>query len=136
MPAASARQALESLAAGSTLPTTLAKAIAEAKNKYFGQDYTVLRDRLHEKAHAALLIGAAAVLLWARRRVRIADWLLLVAFGAASLMAYRNVVLVGFLAPILIVSYLPEWKRPMPAVPPHATPRRGRPGSTDSRWLS
>jgi hypothetical protein len=70
---------------------------------------------------SVLLIGAAAVLLWARRRVRIADWLLLVAFGAASLMAYRNVVLVGFLAPILIVSYLPEWKRPMPAAAQWAT---------------
>ena len=39
-------QALESLAAGSDLPPALAKTIAEAKAKYFGQDYTALRDRM------------------------------------------------------------------------------------------
>jgi methyl-accepting chemotaxis protein len=38
--------ALESLAAGSVLPPALAKTIAEAKAKYFGQDYTALRDRM------------------------------------------------------------------------------------------
>ncbi len=39
-------QALESLAAGSDLPPALAKTVAEAKAKYFGQDYTALRDRM------------------------------------------------------------------------------------------
>ncbi len=39
-------QALESLAAGSDLPPALAKTIAEAKAKYFGQDYTAVRDRM------------------------------------------------------------------------------------------
>jgi methyl-accepting chemotaxis protein len=39
-------QALESLAAGSALPPALAKTISEAKAKYFGQDYTALRDRM------------------------------------------------------------------------------------------
>jgi len=39
-------QALESLAAGSTLPPALAKAMADAKSKYFGQEYTALRDKM------------------------------------------------------------------------------------------
>src|SRR5262249_11870231 len=39
-------QALESLAAGSTLPPALAKTIAAAKAKYFGADYTAMRDRM------------------------------------------------------------------------------------------
>jgi methyl-accepting chemotaxis protein len=39
-------QALESLAAGSDLPPALAKTIADAKAKYFGQEYTALRDRM------------------------------------------------------------------------------------------
>jgi methyl-accepting chemotaxis protein len=39
-------QALESLAAGSDLPPALAKTIAAAKAKYFGQEYTALRDRM------------------------------------------------------------------------------------------
>ncbi len=38
--------ALESLAAGSTLPPTLTKTMADAKADYFGQEYTALRDRM------------------------------------------------------------------------------------------
>jgi hypothetical protein len=63
-----------------------------------------------------LLFGAAIVLLWARRRVRLADWLLFAAFAAAALAAQRNVILIGLLAPILIASYFP-WK---PNLPPRA----------------
>ena len=63
-----------------------------------------------------LLFGAALVLLWARRRVRPADWLLFAAFAAAALMAQRNVFLIGLLAPILIASYFP-WR---PSLPPMA----------------
>lgn len=61
-----------------------------------------------------LMAGAALVLLWQRRRVRAADWLLFVAFAAAGLNAQRNTVLIGFLAPVLIAAYVP-WKRPAPA---------------------
>jgi hypothetical protein len=57
-----------------------------------------------------LLFGAAILLLWAHRRVRLADWLLFGAFAAAALTAQRNVILIGLVAPIEIVSYFP-WER-------------------------
>ena len=60
-----------------------------------------------------LLYAAAACLLLAWRRVRPADWLLFLAFAAAALTAFRNEMLVGLLAPILIASYFP-WKRSLP----------------------
>jgi hypothetical protein len=60
-----------------------------------------------------LLFAAAAVLAVAWRRVRVQDWLLFVAFAAAALTAFRNIVLVAFLAPILIAAYWP-WRRPLP----------------------
>ena len=59
--------------------------------------------------------GAAAVLVWQRRRTRMVDWLLLGLFGAAYFSAVRNSNLVGLVAPVLIASYLP-WKRVLPAV--------------------
>ncbi|MEO8594387.1 MAG: hypothetical protein ABI759_13805 [Candidatus Solibacter sp.] len=75
-----------------------------------------LISRLNEWAHptlwppsvfSVLLFGAALVLLWARRRVRMADWLLFAAFALAAITAQRNIILVGILAPILIAAYLP-----------------------------
>ncbi len=54
-----------------------------------------------------LLYGAAAVLLLAWRKVRPADWLLFAAFAAASLLAFRNEMLVGVVAPILVATYFP-----------------------------
>jgi hypothetical protein len=62
---------------------------------------------------AVLLFGAAALLLWARRRVRLVDWLLFLAFAPAAVSAQRNTFLIGFLAPILIASYFP-WKPRFP----------------------
>jgi hypothetical protein len=62
-----------------------------------------------------LLFGAGAVLIWARRKVRPADWLLFAAFAAASVTALRNVFLTGFWAPVILASYLP-WKRPAPRI--------------------
>jgi hypothetical protein len=64
--------------------------------------------------YSLLLLGAVAALLWARRRVRAVDWLLFTAFTLAAFAAYRNVVLIGLLAPIVIASYLPDWKRGSP----------------------
>jgi hypothetical protein len=55
-----------------------------------------------------LLYAAAVVLAISWRRVRISDWLLFLAFAAASLTAYRNLPLIGLLAPILIATYLPR----------------------------
>ena len=55
-----------------------------------------------------LLYAAAVVLLLSWRKVRISDWLLFIAFAAASLEAYRNILLIGFLAPILIAAWFPR----------------------------
>jgi hypothetical protein len=54
-----------------------------------------------------LLYGAAAVLVLAWRKVRPADWILFAAFAGASLAAFRNEMLVGVAAPILIATYFP-----------------------------
>jgi hypothetical protein len=56
---------------------------------------------------SVLLVAAAAVLVWAGKRVRISDLLLFGAFSVAALTAQRNVLLIGWLAPILLVSYAP-----------------------------
>jgi hypothetical protein len=60
-----------------------------------------------------LLYAAAAALIISWRRVRLSDWLLFGAFAAAALSAFRNEMLIGLLAPILIASYFP-WKRALP----------------------
>lgn len=68
---------------------------------------------------SALLLTAAAVLIWAWRRVRIADWLLFAAFAAAGLTAQRNIFLIAFCAPVMLATYIP-WKRTVPAVATYA----------------
>ena len=55
-----------------------------------------------------LLYAAAIVLILSWKRVRPAHWLLFVAFAAASLTAFRNIPLIGFLAPVLIAAYFPS----------------------------
>jgi hypothetical protein len=65
-----------------------------------------------------LLYGAAVVLAISWRRVRISDWLLFLAFAAASLAAYRNLPLMGLLAPVLIASYFPRWHTMPRMLPP------------------
>jgi hypothetical protein len=72
--------------------------------------------------YSSLLVGAAAILLWARRSVRLSDVLLFAVFATLSLMAQRNVIFVGLIAPIVIASYLPEWKRPVPRATAFAVP--------------
>lgn len=64
-------------------------------------------------AFSVLLFAAAGTLLWAGTRARMADWLLFAAFATAALMAQRNLFLVAFWAPVIVVSYIP-WKRPLP----------------------
>jgi len=56
-----------------------------------------------------LLYGAGAALLLAWRRVERRDWLLFAAFAAAALTAFRNIILIAFLGPVLIAAYLP-WR--------------------------
>ena len=68
-----------------------------------------------------LLYAAAGALLLSWRRVRIGDWILFIAFAAAALTAFRNILLVGLLAPVLIVSYFP-WKLSLPPVTKYAVP--------------
>ena len=69
-----------------------------------------------------LLFAAAGVLIWARRRTRPADWLLFAVFAAFSLMAERNVILIGVIAPIVMASYLPKWQRALPPLAEFAVP--------------
>ncbi len=59
-------------------------------------------------AFDALLYAALAVMLWNWRKVRIADWILFVAFGTAALTAFRNIILIGFFAPVMMARYWPE----------------------------
>lgn len=66
--------------------------------------------------HNLLMIATALVLLWARRKVRPADWLLYLLLGGASSIAVRNVIFIGCIGPILLATYFPRWKRPVPAV--------------------
>ena len=67
-----------------------------------------------------LLYGAALALLLAWKRVRPADWILFAAFAARrALLAFRNEMLVGLLAPVLIAAYFP-WKRRLPALAQYA----------------
>jgi hypothetical protein len=72
-------------------------------------------------AFSVLLVAAAAVLVWARRRVRIADWLIFAAFAAAALAAQRNTILAALVAPIMIAAYLP-WNFRLPGVTQWAAP--------------
>jgi hypothetical protein len=67
------------------------------------------------EAFGVLLFAGAAALLWARSQARIADWLLFLAFAAASIWAVRNVLMIALIAPIAIVSYIP-WKPTVPVL--------------------
>ncbi len=72
-------------------------------------------------AFDVLLYGAAVALLLAWRKVRVVDWLLFAAFATASLMAFRNILLTGCLAPVLIAAYFP-WPRKLPRLAEIAAP--------------
>ncbi len=60
-----------------------------------------------------LLYLGAAVMLWSRRKVRLVDCILFVAFAVAALTAFRNIILIGIVAPVLIATYFP-W--PLPSI--------------------
>lgn len=64
--------------------------------------------------YSFLLFGSLVVLLLAWRRTRPVDWLLYLVFGAASLMAVRNTILMGLVGPVLVAAYMPTWKRALP----------------------
>ena len=54
-----------------------------------------------------LLYAAALVLVLSWKKVRLPHWILYAAFAGASLMAFRNIPLIGFLGPVLIAAYFP-----------------------------
>jgi len=56
---------------------------------------------------AVVLFAAAAALFWNFRKVRLSDWILFAAFAAAALLAVRNTILIAWLGPVLIASYVP-----------------------------
>jgi hypothetical protein len=79
-----------------------------------------------------LLYAAAISLVLSWRSVRLSDWLLFAAFAAAALMAFRNELLIGLLAPVLIASYAPmDWLKSRAArlvrAKPDARPLRALP---------
>jgi hypothetical protein len=67
------------------------------------------------EAFGVVLFAAAAALVWARSKARVADWLLFLAFAAAGIGVVRNVILMGLIGPIVIASYIP-WKRAVPVL--------------------
>jgi hypothetical protein len=78
------------------------------KSARMGASRMVRLQRIHHS-----VARRRALMLWAWRRVRIVDWILFAAFAAAAFSAQRNTILVGLIAPIVIVSYFP-WKRVLP----------------------
>jgi hypothetical protein len=64
---------------------------------------------------SALLFTGVLAMLWARKRVRLTDWLLFAAFAVAAITAQRNIFLIGFWAPVIIASYVPL-ERAVPAI--------------------
>jgi hypothetical protein len=66
-------------------------------------------------SYGVVLIGSLAAMLLSWRRTRPVDWILYLVFGAASLMAVRNTILMGLVGAVLLGAYLPAWKRAIPA---------------------
>ncbi len=56
-----------------------------------------------------LLYAAGITLIFWWRKVRLADWLLYLAFGAAALLSFRNIILIAMVAPMIIATYFP-WR--------------------------
>jgi hypothetical protein len=70
--------------------------------------------------HSGLLLGGAAVLIAAWKRVRVADWLMFGIFAAMAYMAFRNVIFLALVSPIVIATYLPKWKFAFPRAAEYA----------------
>jgi len=71
-------------------------------------------------AYSLVLFGSLIVMLIRHRHTRPADWLLYIVFAAASLLAVRNTILMGLVGSVLLFSYLPAPKRPLPAMAGYA----------------
>ncbi len=66
--------------------------------------------------YGIVLIGSLIVLLISWRKTRPVDWILYFVFGAASLLAVRNTILMGLVGAVLLGSYLPVWKGAIPRI--------------------
>ena len=62
-----------------------------------------------------LLYSAAAVLVVSWKKVRWADWILFIAFAAAALLAFRNIILIAIFSPVLVAAYW-TWPLKIPRV--------------------
>jgi hypothetical protein len=67
-------------------------------------------------AYSLVLFGSLAMLATLWRRTRPVDWILFFVFGAASLLAVRNTILMGLVGAVLMFAYLPQWKRAIPSI--------------------
>ena len=69
--------------------------------------------------YGVVLLGSLVAMLISWRKTRPVDWILYFVFGAASLMAVRNTILMGLVGAVLLGAYLPAhlpmWKRAIPA---------------------
>ena len=65
--------------------------------------------------YSLVLFGSLVAMLLSWRRTRPVDWILYFVFAAASLLAVRNTILMGLVGAVLLGTYLPEWKRTIPA---------------------
>jgi len=70
--------------------------------------------------HSGLLACGAAVMLAAWKRVRVADWLMFGIFAAMAYMAFRNVIFLALVSPIMIATYLPKRKLNIPRIAEYA----------------
>jgi len=70
-------------------------------------------------AYNILLYSSAAAMAASWKKLRLSDALLFIAFAAASLMAFRNVIFLGFIGPVMLARYgwpwvVRLWRRPPP----------------------
>jgi hypothetical protein len=64
--------------------------------------------------YGVVLLGSLAALAISWRRTRPVDWILYFAFGAASILAVRNTILMGLVGAVLLGTYLPVFKGRVP----------------------
>jgi hypothetical protein len=64
--------------------------------------------------YGIVLIGSLAALAISWRKTRPVDWILYFVFGAASMMAVRNTILMGLVGSVLLGTYLPVFRGKVP----------------------
>jgi hypothetical protein len=61
-------------------------------------------------AYGIVLLTSLLMILISRKRTRPVDWILFFVFGTASLLAFRNTLLMGLVGAVLLFAYVPQWK--------------------------